>query len=96
MQTTTHTFRQRATTPDTLAWPDDPDRIDPADDPAWAVWTTDCGSYRVVYDGQTQQYSPQVASTTKDGDRTSTEWCKVGPDRLFLEAAQGDCGVHRA
>ena len=94
MQLTTFTFQQRST--NELRWPDDPTRMDGADDPAWAVWESACGRYRVVYDGATQEYTPQHVRVTKVMTSTHREWVAVcSISKGTLEEAQGACEQHR-
>jgi hypothetical protein len=101
MNLTTHTFgtptkRQRAAV---VEWTVDPTRVDPADNPAWAVWESACGEYRVVFDGTTDTFSPQRRRPCHVG----IEWVPTtGNDYRSLEAAQAaasaapDVEVHHA
>lgn len=93
MNLVTHAFRHRVSH-DTLVWTDDPTRVDSADHPAWAVWESACGDYRVVFDGASDTFSPQSRTL---GTYGHVEWTTLAPSTPSLEQAQQVAGeVHRA
>ena len=40
----------------TITWLDP--RTDDGDEPAWAVWETECGTYRVAWNADSDEYTP--------------------------------------
>lgn len=92
MNLTTFAFRRPK---NAILWTDNPTRIDPADHPAWAVWETACGQYRIVFDGASDTFSPQRRHDTDNG----TEWSSLSTDKHTLDEAQHvveRLGVHHA
>lgn len=73
---------------DAVLWTDDPTRVDPADHPAWAVWESACGHYRVVFDGSSDTFSPQHCTR---GDHGHVEWTPLSTSHHSLYAAQEVC-----
>lgn len=92
MTLTTYAFKQPATRAG-LTWTDDPTRMDSTDHPAWAVWDSACGSYRVVFDGTTDVFSPQRRVELGGGH---AEWLHVAPDQTSLDGAIDRCSEEEA
>jgi len=64
-------------------------RTDPADEPAWAVWETECGTYHIVWGAATDTYEPYtVVCNQLNRDSMHTQQRRVAPDQPTLEAAQ--------
>lgn len=87
MNLTTHAFVQLARG-GVVTWTDEPTRMDAnSNNPAWAVWESACGEYRIVFDGATDSFSPQMKRRSKIG----AEWTSLCPDLLTLDGAQEVC-----
>lgn len=70
----------------TITWLDP--RTDDADEPAWAVWETECGQYRITYDASTDRYEPHRVVKTKRDATTHTQQIPLAAGQDTLEAAQ--------
>ena len=70
----------------TIIW-NDP-RTDDADEPAWAVWDTACGEYRISYDASTDAYTPlRVIRQPRSDVVLARTWVPITCDQPTLEQA---------